>query len=343
MNADWFDFELPPELIAQHPTSRRDDSRLMVIDRTNKTITHRFFRDLPELLAPHDLLVLNDTRVVPARLVGHREGTGGRWEGLYLRDRDEHDWEMLTQTRGKPQPGERVVIVPGEFSLTLLERSEGHWLVRPEPAGSSAELLERYGQIPLPPYIRKGVEEPEDRQRYQTVFARHAGSVAAPTAGLHFTPELLEDLNDRGVRHTHVTLHVGLGTFAPIKTEDPTRHEMHSERGEVGVSAVEAIEACHRAGGRVISVGTTATRALESAAAGKETLTAWSGDTRIFIHPPYQFRVIDCLITNFHLPRTTLLLLVASLCGKDLLHRAYAEAIRERYRFFSYGDAMLIV
>ncbi|WP_020473294.1 tRNA preQ1(34) S-adenosylmethionine ribosyltransferase-isomerase QueA [Zavarzinella formosa] len=342
MNADWLDFDLPPELIAQHPCPERDGSRLLVIDRAAATFEHRTFRDLPLLLRANDLMVANDTRVIPARVIGCREKTGGRWEGLFLRETPEGLWEMLAQTRGKPETGESIVIEPGRFSLILRGRAGERWLAEPSPPAPAVELLNTFGHIPLPPYIRKGVDEPDDRERYQTIFAARQGSVAAPTAGLHFTPELLEELRKKGIEQAKVTLHVGLGTFAPIKTEDPTKHEMHSEWGSVPESTVDAINHCRSRGGRVIAIGTTATRALESAASSGK-LQPWTGETRIFIHPPHQFRAIDGLITNFHLPRTTLLLLVAALCGEDTLKRAYAEAIRQRYRFFSYGDAMLIL
>jgi S-adenosylmethionine:tRNA ribosyltransferase-isomerase len=336
------DYELPPHLIAQEPAPRRDESRLMVIRKSTGQIEHRIFRDLPELLAPGDLLVVNDSRVLPARLIGRRTKTGGRWEGLYLHSTPDGDWEMLTQTRGKPEAGETIAIDGTPLELTLTGRSDGHWLARPNLPGSPAELLHAHGRMPLPPYIRKGVDVASDKERYQTVYAQADGSVAAPTAGLHFTPELFDRLAAAGIERTQVTLHVGLGTFEPMKTDDPARHQMHAEYGIVDASTVAAIHACHARGNRVVSVGTTATRALESAARSGA-LEPWSGLTDIFIHPPYRFRAIDALITNFHLPKTTLLLLVGALAGEDLMRRAYAEAIRREYRFFSYGDACLIL
>jgi S-adenosylmethionine:tRNA ribosyltransferase-isomerase len=341
MPDDLLDYDLPDHLIAQTPAATRDASRLLVVDRAIGELRHHHFRDLPELLNPGDLLVLNDTRVLPARVVGRRERTGGKWEGLFLRE-ENGLWEMLAQTRGRPEVGETIVIEPGPLRLTLRGRKEGHWLAEPSPAGSPRELLAVAGQVPLPPYIRKGKSEAADRERYQTVYARADGSVAAPTAGLHFTPQLFERLAARGIERTQVTLHVGLGTFEAIKVANPADHVMHAEWGEVPATAVEAIRACKARGGRVIAVGTTATRALESAARDGE-LRPWHGDTNIFIHPPYRFRVLDGLITNFHLPRTTLLLLVAALAGPELVKRAYAEAVREAYRFYSYGDAMLVV
>lgn len=337
----FFDYELPEHLIAQEPTARRDASRLLVVDRRTGQLHHRLFRDLPEYLHAGDMLVLNDTRVLPARVIGRRVGTGGKWEGLFLQERD-GAWELLTQTRGYAQPGETFLTDSG-LTLTLLARTaDRHWLMRPEMPGSPADLLARYGEMPLPPYIRKGRALPGDRERYQTVYARAMGSVAAPTAGLHFTPELLAQLEAQGVARTQVTLHVGLGTFAPVKVDDPTQHAIHAEWCEVADSAVSAITEAKATGGRVVAVGTTSTRTLESAArpAG---LRPFQGHTDLFIYPPFSFAVVDALITNFHLPRTTLLLLVQALTGPELLRQAYHEAIAREYRFFSYGDAMLIL
>lgn len=342
MSADLFDYDLPPDRIAQEPAADRDTSRLLVVERSTGTLRHHHFRDLPDLLNPGDLLVLNDTRVLPARLVGRREKTGGKWEGLFLRQTPDGLWELLAQTRGHPAAGEVIVVEPGPLTLTLRGRVGGHWLAEPSPPGSPAELLAASGQVPLPPYIRKGRADSTDRERYQTVYARADGSVAAPTAGLHFTPAVFDRLRARGIDWASVTLHVGLGTFEPMKTSDPTHHRMHAEWGEVPAATVETINSCKARGGRVIAVGTTATRALESAARGGE-LAPWTGETDIFIHPPYRFRVLDGLVTNFHLPRTTLLLLVAAFAGTELVKAAYATAIREGYRFYSYGDAMLVV
>ena len=340
--ASIFDYELPPRLIAQQPAAERDAARLMVLNRARGAIAHHFFRDLPDLLNANDLLVLNDTRVLPARLIGHRDKTGGNWEGLFLGESEGGLWEMLCQTKGKPEIGEGFSVNSGTLRMVLRGKLDGHWLMEPQPQGSPADLLTRFGHMPLPPYIRKGKDEPSDRDRYQTVYARSDGSVAAPTAGLHFTPAVFDRLRERGVQWTHVTLHVGLGTFEPIRAENPTKHVMHHEWADVPAAAVEAIQECKARGGRVISVGTTATRALESAAKDG-LLKPWSGRTNLFIHPPYDFRVIDGLITNFHLPRTTLLLLVGAFAGTEFLQRAYATAIAMEYRFFSYGDAMLIL
>jgi S-adenosylmethionine:tRNA ribosyltransferase-isomerase len=338
---DLLDYELPPHLIAQEPAAERDTARLLVVDRATGALGHHQFRDLPELLFPGDLLVLNDTRVLPARLVGRRERTGGKWEGLFLRQTADGLWELLAQTRGHPMPGEVIVIEPGPLRLTLRGRTNGHWLAEPDPPGSPAELLAKSGRVPLPPYIRKGQAGPADRERYQTVYARSDGSVAAPTAGLHFTPAVLDRLRARGVETATVTLHVSLGTFKPMKSDDPAGHRMHAEYAEVPVGTVGAAVQCKKRGGRVIAMGTTATRALESAARDGE-LRPWTGETDLFIYPPYRFRVVDGLITNFHLPRTTLLLLVAAFAGPDLVRAAYTEAIRREYRFYSYGDAMLV-
>jgi S-adenosylmethionine:tRNA ribosyltransferase-isomerase len=338
---EFIDYELPQHLIAQEPLPERDSSRLLIVDRQTGQLAHRHFRDLPSLLNSGDLLVLNDTRVLPARLVGRRQKTGGRWEGLFLRQTPDGLWELLAQTRGRPNVGEVIVVEPGPLTLTLRGRVGGHWLAEPSPTESPADLLAVSGRVPLPPYIRKGEACDADRLRYQTVYACADGSVAAPTAGLHFTPAVFDRLRDRGVEWASVTLHVGLGTFDPIRVQDPTSHRMHAEYGEVPRETVEQIVACKRRGNQVIAVGTTTTRALESAARGGS-FGPWRGETDIYIYPPFEFRVIDGLITNFHLPRTTLLLLVAAFAGAELMKRAYEEAIREGYRFYSYGDAMLV-
>jgi S-adenosylmethionine:tRNA ribosyltransferase-isomerase len=339
----FFDYPLPDRLIAQHPAERRDESRLLVVRRGTGAIEHRVFRELPDLLAAGDLLVLNDTRVIPARVVGRREATGGKWEGLFVRETPDGLWELLAQTRGYARPGEAFALEPGPLRLILRGRTpDRHWLMEPDPPGSPAELLARSGHVPLPPYIRKGRAGDADRARYQTVFAARDGSVAAPTAGLHFTPELLARLAAGGVSDTRVTLHVGLGTFAPVKADDPTKHAIHAEWCEVTSETAAAVAACKARGGRVVAVGTTATRTLETAARGGA-VAQFRGETDLFIHPPFAFRAVDALVTNFHLPRTTLLLLVGAFAGDDLLRRAYAEAVAREYRFFSYGDAMLVL
>ena len=348
MRLDYLDYDLPPNLIAQYPCAERDQSRLLVARRSHQSLRHYTFHELPQLLNPGDLLVLNETRVLPARLLGRRAKTGGKWEGLFLSAHSGGTWELLCQTRGRLIEGELIEIEPKPLTLELVGRSNGHWLARPSESASPVELLGRHGHVPLPPYIRKGRADTSDRERYQTVYARVAGSVAAPTAGLHFTPQLLERLEQRGIQRAAVTLHVGLGTFQPIQVEDLRQHRMHREWGELPSETAAAITACRARGGRVVAVGTTCVRLLESAAQAIEShatsgLHAWSGETELLIYPPYAFRVVDALVTNFHLPRSTLLLLVAAFAGVDLTRCAYKTAVEQEYRFFSYGDAMLIV
>lgn len=347
----FLDYELPPQLIAQEPCSERDAARLMVLSRAAGSIDHRHVRDLPELLRAHDLLILNDTRVLPARLLGQRARTGGKWEGLFLRQFPDGSWEMMCQTRGKPAAGESIVVATEDnanlLELTLIAKlPDGRWQVKPHSDLPVAALLEKFGHMPLPPYIRKGVDTLADRTRYQTVFGVKEGAVAAPTAGLHFTPELLDRLRQCGVVRAFVTLHVGLGTFQPLQHEDITQHRMHSEWGELPAATATAIQQCRAQGGRVVAVGTTSVRVLETAAqalaVGDREVKPWSGETNLYIYPPYRYRVVDALITNFHLPRTTLLLMVSAFAGSELIQRAYTTAIAESYRFFSYGDAMII-
>lgn len=367
MGNEFLDYELPPHLIAQEPCAERDQARLLVVRRAAQApavsscylqpiphhsppathdLAHRSFLDLPELLSPGDLLVLNDTRVLPARLLGRRARTSGRWEGLFLRQWPDGAWELLCQTRGRLIEGEIIQIEPGPLRLILLRKTpEGHWLVKPEEtdaAGSVAALLERHGQVPLPLYIRKGKGGPDDRERYQTLYARNPGAVAAPTAGLHLTPRVFERLKERGIGWAFVTLHVGLGTFQPIQVRDIAEHRMHQEWGELPEATATAIRECQGRRGRVVAVGTTTVRVLETVAASGP-LRPWSGQTDLFIRPPYTFRAVDALVTNFHLPRSTLLLLVSAFAGIDLIRRAYMTAIDRGYRFYSYGDAMLIV
>jgi S-adenosylmethionine:tRNA ribosyltransferase-isomerase len=342
MRTDEFDFPLPPELIAQHPADRRDASRLLVVRRESGTLEHRTFADLPEFLREGDVLVRNDSRVVPARLVGHRQRTGGAWEGLFLQARADGSWEILAKTRGRPEVGERIV-VEGGLELELTGRAEGGaWTVRPLLAGSPPELLERFGQVPLPPYIRKGREGPGDRERYQTVYARSPGSVAAPTAGLHFTEGVFGRLRERGVSWVDVTLHVGIGTFRPIEAERIDEHRLHAEWATLAPEVALTLNAARAAGGRVVAVGTTATRTLETAAQAGG-FAPFAGPTALYLKPGHAFRGVDALVTNFHLPRSSLVVLVSALAGVELIREAYAEAIRERYRFYSYGDAMLIL
>ena len=304
-------------------------------------------RDLPAWLAARDCLVLNDSRVIPARLVGHRRATGGRWQGLFLAADEQGNWKLVCKTRSKLEPGDRIVLTDREgneaIDLRMLARfDEGVWAARPDSAESTWDLLQRVGRVPLPHYIRRGQMIDQDLQWYQTVYANQPGSVAAPTAGLHLTDALLQHLQQEGIEQARVTLHVGLGTFRPIKHEQIEQHQMHAESGTVSSGAVRQIETARQQGGRVVAVGTTSVRILETVAASGP-LRAWSGQTDLFIRPPYRFRIVDAMLTNFHLPRSTLLVMIRTLGGDALMRRAYQEAIRERYRFFSYGDAMLIL
>lgn len=344
---DQYDYDLPRELIAQHPAAHRADARLMVVDRRTEEIEHQHVRDLPALLRAGDCLVLNDTKVIPARLVGRRTATGGRWEGLFLAADENDAWKILSKSRGKIQPGETVTLTDAngrdDIELVMIERlGGGQWLARSRPAEPTLALLERVGRVPLPHYIRDGEMVPEDRERYQTVYARDRGSVAAPTAGLHFTPELIEQLNSRGIDAAYVTLHVGLDTFRPVTADRLEDHAMHSEWARLDESAATTILTASQASGRCVAVGTTSVRVLETAAREGE-ISPWSGTTDLFIRPPFTFRAVDALLTNFHLPRTTLLVLVCCFGGHELIMKAYREAVRESYRFYSYGDAMLIV
>lgn len=341
-----YDYPLPEDLIAHIPADRRDASRLMTLDPNTGAIAHRRFADLPDLLHPGDLLVLNDTRVLPAKLVGVRESTSGRWEGLFLGLTSDGLWNLIAKTRGSIQPGETIAIKSEDSSqvlqLELIRRTDsGGWHMKPLAAGSHLDLLALFGEMPLPPYIEREHALAIDRDRYQTTYSRVPGAVAAPTAGLHFTPEIFQRCDDRGIARAFVTLHVGIGTFRPVSVENLAEHQMHSEWAELPQATVGAIRAAKDRGGRIIAVGTTSVRTLESAAAAGG-LSSWSGETNIFIRPPYEFRVINGLVTNFHLPKSTLLMLVSAITGRDNILRAYEMAVRERYRFFSYGDAMLI-
>ncbi len=357
-----FDFELPPELIAQAPAPQRDQSRLLVLHRDSGQVEHRQFRDLVEYLRPGDLLVLNDSRVIPARLRGANAHTGGQFEILLLEENAPNDWWAMLRPGKRARVGTQIVLRDqhGERSpvhaIVLETNDEGHRRLRFAGAPNIAGLLDALGEVPLPPYITRSDTSrmEEDRRRYQTVFAEPAGSVAAPTAGLHFTESLLADISARGVQICFLTLHVGLGTFAPVKAETLAAHTMHEERYELSEKTARAINEAKRAGRRVVAVGTTTVRVLETLAArsteaSRVPLAAGAGKTRIFIHPPHNFNVVDVLLTNFHLPRSTLLMLVSAFAapqetsGRELMLSTYAEAVRERYRFFSYGDAMLIL
>lgn len=347
---DTYSYDLPEELIAREPTEQRDGARLLVLNRAEQSIEHRTIRDLPELLRAGDRLVLNDTQVVPARIVGYRTETGGRWEGLFLRRGEGRDWHFLSQTRGRLQPGETVTLTsihaPDDWPplvIRLLDRDgDGVWRAQPDSDVDAFDLLQRYGTVPLPPYIQRKVAADSDWQRYQTTFARTPGSVAAPTAGLHFTPELLSECQQNGIDHSRLTLHVGIGTFRPISVQSLSAHQMHSEWCELSEATATEIRQTQLAGGRIVSIGTTSVRTLETAARSGS-VQPFSGNTSLFIRPPYEFQAVDCLLTNFHLPKSTLLVLVSTLAGIEFIRRAYRIAVEERYRFFSYGDAMLIL
>lgn len=315
----------------------------MVLDRQADSIGHYHFRDLPRFLKPHDLLVLNNTRVVKARLIGKRKATGGKWEGLYLHTLPDGRWEIMSHTRGWMKPGEIVTVNDGPLELTMTEQTPSrHWLVKPNLEGSAIELLEQHGKVPLPPYIRKGKAVEDDLERYQTVFAQPPGAVAAPTAGLHFTRELFQTLESAGVARAFVTLHVGPGTFKPLPESLPEVYTVDPEFGILPQETVDAMQVCKRHCGRVIGIGTTSTRLLETAARAA-IHSPWQGWADLTIRAPFQFQNVDALVTNFHLPRSTLLLLVGAFAGDSLIRRAYHEAIAHEYRFFSYGDAMLIL
>ena len=339
MKTSDFDFYLPEELIAQTPLERRDASRLLTLDKTTGEVGHHHFYDLPRYLRPGDCLVMNDSRVLPARLIGHRP-TGGVCEVLLLVDKGEGLWECLVRPGRKLKPGAQVIFGDGQLTATIeAEIEDGKRLVRFHYQGIFLEILEQLGKMPLPPYIKT---ELQDQERYQTVYSKVVGSAAAPTAGLHFTPELLAQIRDMGVKECYVTLHVGLGTFRPVKVEDIQDHEMHSEFCQISQETADIINETKKNGGRVICVGTTSCRTIESFAAEDGTMTARSGWTNIFIYPGYRFKVLDALITNFHLPQSTLIMLVSALAGREHVLAAYEEAVKEKYRFFSFGDAMLI-
>ena len=335
-----FYFDLPEELIAQTPLERRDGSRLLTLDKVTGEWSHHHFYDLPGLLRPGDCLVMNDSRVLPARLLGQRLPGGGACEVLLLIDRGEKTWECLVRPGKKLRKGAKVSFGGGELTAEIVDEVEGgNRLVRFDYDGIFLEVLERLGKMPLPPYIK---EELQDQERYQTVYSRVNGSAAAPTAGLHFTRELMESIQNMGVEIGYVTLHVGLGTFRPVKEEDITDHDMHSEYCVIPQETADLVNRTKKNGGRVICVGTTSCRTLESWAAEDGHMEAKAGWTNIFIYPGYRFKVMDALITNFHLPESTLIMLVSALAGREHVLAAYAEAVKERYRFFSFGDAMFI-
>jgi S-adenosylmethionine:tRNA ribosyltransferase-isomerase len=342
MQVSEFDFPFDPSLVASEPILPRDQARLLVLPlsrRSSQSIIHRRVADLPDFLAPGDLVVVNDTKVLPVRLSGRKQSTGKSVDILFVREIGERLWEVLI--KGRFRPGQRIDVGP-EGRLVVESRDRVRTVVRLEYPASPRDLFSRWGMMPLPPYINRQPGD-KDREWYQTMFAKTEGAIAAPTAGLHFTPELLTRLHETGVQLARVTLHVGVGTFKPVSTEQIEDHRMGAEWFEVGPETVRAIEDAKRRGRRVVAVGTTVVRALETAAARQERLDPCRGETSLFITPGFSFRVVDALMTNFHLPKTTLLMLVSAFAGTSLLRQAYEEAVRERYRFYSYGDAMLIV
>ncbi len=335
-----FYFDLPEELIAQDPLADRSGSRMLMLDKTDGRIEHHIFKEIVDYLRPGDCLVLNNTKVLPARLSGRRENTGGAIEVLLLKRNGDDVWETLVKPGRKAKPGTRILFGDGCLQAEVLDVvEEGNRLIRFSYEGIFEEVLDRLGEMPLPPYITHKLQ---DKNRYQTVYARYEGSAAAPTAGLHFTKELLQKIADKGVDIAYVTLHVGLGTFRPVKADNILEHHMHAEYYQVTEEAAEKINRAKASGGRVICVGTTSCRTVESAAGDDGTLKAGCGNTEIFIYPGYRFKVLDCLITNFHLPESTLVMLVSALAGREQVLHAYEEAIRLKYRFFSFGDAMFL-
>ena len=340
MRRQYFSFDLPQELIAQDPLKDRAGSRLLVLDKETGETSHHVFREIKDYLHPGDCLVINDTKVIPARLIGSKIGTDAKIEILLLKRKEDNVWETLVKPGKKAKPGARISFGEGLLIGEVIDVvEEGNRLVRFTYDGIFEEILDQLGQMPLPPYI---THQLEDKNRYQTVYAKHSGSAAAPTAGLHFTPELLQEIEGEGVDIASVTLHVGLGTFRPVKVDNILEHHMHSVFYQIEESEAEKINRAKEKGGRVICVGTTSCRTIESAADENGHLRAGSGWTDIFIYPGYKFKLLDCLITNFHLPESTLLMLVSALAGREHVLAAYEEAVRERYRFFSFGDAMFI-
>jgi S-adenosylmethionine:tRNA ribosyltransferase-isomerase len=335
-----FNFDLPHELIAQHPLQKRDESKLMVVNKTSGEIEHKRFKDIIEYLNKGDCLVLNDTRVLPARLIGVKEETGGKMEFLLLKRIDVNHWETLVKPGKKAKIGTVFIFGDGQLKAEVMSVSEGGTrIVRFEFEGIFEEVLDRLGEMPLPPYI---TEKLEDKERYQTVFSREVGSAAAPTAGLHFTEELLREIKAKGIEIAFVTLHIGLGTFRPVKAETVEEHQMHSEYYMLSLETAEIINSAKENGGRIIAVGTTSNRTLESIADENGKVQEKSGWTDIFIYPGYKFKIVNAIITNFHLPESTLIMLVSAFAGQDLIMSAYDMAVKEKYRFFSFGDAMFL-
>ena len=346
-----YDYRLPEELIAQFPPQERSAARLLVFDRKTLEIEHCRVTSLPNFLNAGDCLVFNNTKVIPAQLNGFRTQTGGKWEGLFLKIDADGNWLLMGQTRGKLQAGETLTLCDNSFTnftnerllLELIEKNdEGIWRAHPQTDCDYLTLLDKFGHVPLPPYIKRKKYHPDDKERYQTVYAKQPGAIAAPTAGLHFSQELIESCKKKDIEIAEVTLHVGIGTFRPISCEDLAEHVMHTERFEIPRQTVDKIQKTKQAGRRTIAVGTTTVRTLESVASNGE-VQAGHGNTDLFIRAPYKFQVVDGLLTNFHLPKSSLLVMVSAFAGRDAIRKAYQSAIDERYRFFSYGDAMLIL
>lgn len=349
---DQYDYLLPKELIAQQPLADRAAARMMVINRKTGEISHRRVADFVSLLEPEDVVVFNNTKVVPARLLGRRAQTGGRWEGLFLEIAPQPNgetalWRLMGSTRGKLLPGESVILenIQAQDDISLrfeTKLPDGTWLVKPQSEENYLTILERVGRVPIPPYIRNGKMVESDRDNYQTVFAQVPGAVAAPTAGLHFTEEALNEIRAQGVDIQYVTLHVGIGTFKPISVSKLSEHQMHREYAQLEESAAQRLIACKKAGGRVVAIGTTSVRTLESAAQ-TGIIAPFAGQTNLFIKPPYRFNAVDVMFTNFHLPKSTLLVMIRTFGGDELLKEAYRQAIEQKYRFYSYGDCMVIL
>jgi S-adenosylmethionine:tRNA ribosyltransferase-isomerase len=340
-----FDYHLPPELIAQHPAEKRDQSRMLVLHRADGQLEHRRFSDLPEYLRAGDLLVANDTRVIPARVFGQKEATGGKVELLLLEEVAKDTWDVLLHSSRRPKIDSHILFGSTGAKATLLEDGEkGRARIRIESPRPWLDVVTEIGIPPLPPYIKRPqAGEKPDIERYQTIYAERPGAVAAPTAGLHFTPEVFQSLEKRGVKRSNVTLHVGLGTFRPVDAENLEDHRMEPERYTISEETARLIRETRAAGGRIVAVGSTTVRTLETAAAEHGEVVACTGRSSLFIHPPYSFKVVDVMLTNFHLPKSTLIMMISALASRELVLRAYEEAVREKYRFYSYGDCMLIV
>ncbi len=343
MKLSLFDYSLPEELIAQYPLAKRDESRLMVLNRKTKSIQHSKFLELHNFLDTGDLLVLNNTKVIPARLIGKKEKSGGKVEILLISPKGKGLWEALVKHSSRMNIGTKVIFGDGEYTARIMDKTESQGrLIQFESEEEMRDLLDKYGKPPLPPYVKREAKE-EDKKTYQTIYAKEEGAVAAPTAGLHFTEFVFDKLKSKGIETVEITLHVGLGTFQPVKAENVEEHKLHSEFFTISSDSAIRINQTRANGGKIVAVGTTSVRALESSSDEKGIIKPYSGFTNIFIYPGYKFRVVDKLITNFHLPKSTLIMLVSAFAGRDFVMSAYSEAIKEKYRFYSYGDAMLII